>query len=298
MLIVALGCIAASIGLLVFLLAGRLAPAAVPVPATGPEEMIGDVAGPDEISPLFSRFAGLTRKLTSGSYSERLQHRLDVAGNPRGWAGERVLAYKGLGLLAGLVLGALIGAHHGMLIVVGAAALGAAGFFAPDMWIRSMGERRNELVIRELPDATDMMTVCVEAGLGFDAALSRVARTMPGPVAEEFARVLQEMQFGLSRAESLRAMNARTDVSQLRNFATALVQASELGISVGDVLREQARELRIKRRQRAEEKAQKLPVKILMPLIICLMPALFVVALGPAGLAIMHAFSGGTFFGG
>jgi tight adherence protein C len=261
MLIVALGCIAGSIGLLVFLLAGRLAPAAVAVPADLPEEIAADVAAPEEVSALLNRFAGLTRKLTPASYADRLQHRLDVAGNPRGWAAERVLALKGVGLVAGLVLGALIGARHGVLLALFAAVLGAAGFLAPDMWIRSLGERRNERVIRELPDATDMMTVCVEAGLGFDAALSRVARTMPGPVAEEFARVLQEMQFGLSRAEALRAMNARTDVAQLRNFATALVQASELGISVGDVLREQARELRIKRRQRAEEKAQKLPVK-------------------------------------
>jgi tight adherence protein C len=136
-----------------------------------------------------------------------------------------------------------------------------------------------------------MLTVCVEAGLGFDAALARVARNLEGPMAEECARVLQEMQFGLSRTEALRALANRTDVPEIKIFVSALIQASELGISVGVVLREQAKEMRVRRRQRAEEKAQKLPVKILLPLITCLLPAMFVVVLGPAAIKIVHTFA-------
>jgi tight adherence protein C len=145
-----------------------------------------------------------------------------------------------------------------------------------------------------LPDAVDMMTVCVEAGLGFDAALSRVALNVEGPIASEFARVLQEMQFGMSRTEALRSMVNRTDVAEIRTFVSSMIQSSELGISVGNVLREQAREMRVRRRQRAEEKAQKLPVKILFPLLLCMLPAMFVVVIGPAGINILKTLSGFT----
>jgi tight adherence protein C len=133
-----------------------------------------------------------------------------------------------------------------------------------------------------------MLTVCVEAGLGFDSALARVARQLDGPIAAECARVLQEMQIGKSRSEALRAMADRSAVPELRTFVSALVQSAELGISVGNVLREQAKEMRLKRRQWAEERAQKLPVKIIFPLIVCLLPALFVVVLGPAAINIFH----------
>jgi tight adherence protein C len=150
-----------------------------------------------------------------------------------------------------------------------------------------MGEKRQIEILKGLPDALDMMVVCVEAGLGFDAALSRVALNLEGPMASECARVLQEMQFGKSRTEALRAMVDRTDVTELRTFVSAIIQSAELGISVGIVLREQAREMRIRRRQRAEEQAQKLPVKILLPLITCLLPAMFIVVLGPA---VIHIF--------
>jgi tight adherence protein C len=153
-----------------------------------------------------------------------------------------------------------------------------------------LGQRRQEQLRRGLPDAIDMMTVCVEAGLGFEAALSRVARNLTGPFAEECARVLQEMQIGLSRSQALRAMIDRTDVPELRSFVTAVVQSGELGISIGDVLREQSHQMRVVRRQRAEEKAQKLQVKLLFPLITCLLPAMFVVILGPALLQIMNFF--------
>lgn len=296
MLLTGMFCLAGAIGLMAYLLLARVAPAggtpAIVTPGRATEDRTSSA-----LAPLYARLGRLAGKLTPKGYERRLQHRLDLAGNPRGWHAQRVLALKALGLLLGLALGSLAGAHHGGLAVALAGVLGVAGFFFPDAVVRNLGERRHNRIVIGLPDATDMMTVCVEAGLGFDAALGRVARTLSGPVAEEFARVLQEMQFGLSRAEALRAMSARTDVVELRTFATALVQSSELGISVGDVLREQAREMRVKRRQRAEERAQKLPVKMLMPLIVCLLPSLFVVVLGPALLNVVHAFSGGGYLG-
>ena len=154
------------------------------------------------------------------------------------------------------------------------------------------GLKRQARIQALLPDALDMLTVCVEAGLGFDAALSQVARNTNGPLAAEFARALQEMQIGTSRSQALRAMVARTTVSELRSFVSALIQAGDLGISVAAVLREQAREMRLRRRQRAEEKAQKVPIKILFPLIFCLFPALFVVVIGPGVITISHSLLG------
>jgi pilus assembly protein TadC len=144
---------------------------------------------------------------------------------------------------------------------------------------------------KSLPDVLDTLTICVEAGQGFDGALAQVARNGRGPMAGEAARVLQEMRIGKSRSEALRAMANRTSVPELRGFASAVVHASDLGVPVGQVLREQAREMRMRRRQRAEEQAQKVPIKILFPTLFCLFPALFVVILGPGVINILHAFA-------
>src|SRR3954471_8683218 len=145
---------------------------------------------------------------------------------------------------------------------------------------------------RELPDALDLLTISVEAGLGFDAALSQVARNTEGPLAQELARVLQEMQIGLRRSAALRALGERNSLPDLRSFVSAMVQADAFGIPVGQVLRVQSSEIRVKRRQWAEEAAQKVPVKILVPLIFCILPCLFIAVLGPAGIQIMNSFSG------
>ena len=204
------------------------------------------------------------------------------------------MAFKGAGLVLGALIGGLLGLKHGVGLIIFPIAGCAVGFFVADVLIRNIGQKRQTEIQKGLPDALDMMTVCVEAGLGFDSALSRVALNLEGPMAEECARVLQEMQFGMSRSEALRSLVNRTDVSELRTFVSSLVQSSELGISIGIVLREQAKEMRIRRRQRAEEKAQKLPVKILMPLITCLLPAMFVIILGPAIIQIFHTLGGLT----
>jgi tight adherence protein C len=132
----------------------------------------------------------------------------------------------------------------------------------------------------------------VEAGLGFDAALGQVVRSTEGPLAQEIARMLQEMQVGVSRADALRAMAERNDVEELRGFVLAMVQAEQFGVSISKVLRSQAKQLRLKRRQRAEEKAMKVPVKILFPLIFCILPAMFVVLLGPGIIRVMQEFFG------
>jgi tight adherence protein C len=243
------------------------------------------------VPSLFKRMASIAGKLTPSDYAQRLQGRLDRAGNPRGWTADRAQAFKGFGLVAGVILGALFGTKHGPVgLVLAPVVLGAFLFFLPDIMVNNRGQKRQLDLQKGLPDALDMMTVAVEAGLGFDAAMARVARNLEGPVAAEFARVLQEMQFGLSRIEALRSMVERTDLPELRRFVSAIVQSSELGISIGGVLREQSHEMRVLRRQRAEEKAQKLQVKILLPLITCLLPAMFIVILGPAAIKIMGFF--------
>jgi tight adherence protein C len=243
------------------------------------------------LAPVVGGLRRLALRLSPQGTAEKLQHRLDVAGNPGGWTVERVLAAKGLGLVALGSFGALVGMRSPVGFVVLAAAGAAVGFFVPNVLLYNAGTKRQDAVRRSLPDALDMLTVSVEAGLGFDAALSQVARNTDGPLAGEFFRVLQEMQIGKSRAEAFRAVAARTTVPELRAFTGALVQADHLGIPVASVLREQAQEMRLKRRQRAEERAQKVPVKILFPLIFCIFPALFVVIIGPGALKIVEAFS-------
>ena len=169
-----------------------------------------------------------------------------------------------------------------------------AGFFAPNMYLYQVGYDRTQKIQRAVPDALDLLTISVESGLGFDAALSQVARNTDGPLAEEFARVLQEMQIGLGRGPALRAMGERTSVPDFKGFVSAMVQADALGIPMSTVLRVQSREIRTKRRQRAEEQAQQVAVKILIPLIFCILPCLFIVVLGPAGIGMLSSFAGGA----
>ncbi|MEI8411419.1 MULTISPECIES: type II secretion system F family protein [unclassified Kribbella] len=225
-------------------------------------------------------------RLSPSGIGTTLQRRLDLAGNPSGWTPDRILAAKGLGLFILGGAGALYGLRTIGLLIVGGAVAATAGFFLPDILLYNAGAKRQEKIQKALPDALDMLTVCVEAGLGFDAALAQVARNTTGPLAAEFSRVLQEIQIGKSRSQALRAMTDRTTVPELRSFVSALVQAGELGITIADVLREQAKEMRLRRRQRAEEKAQKVPVKILFPLVFCLFPSMFIVILGPGAISI------------
>jgi tight adherence protein C len=249
--------------------------------------------GRTAIMPVSNRMTQLGRAATPGTALARLRRWLDYAGNPPYWTVDRVFEVKGLGLIAfglvGAVIGLLFGSGLGALVggLIGA----AGGFFAPDLVVYQLAYNRQEKIARTLPDMLDTLTVSVEAGLGFDAALSQLTRYGKGPVAGEFARVLQEMQIGRSRVDALRGLGQRTNITELRSFCAIVVQATELGVPIANVLREQSREMRIRRRQRAEEMAQKVPIKILFPLIFCLFPAIFIVVLGPGIINILQFFS-------
>ena len=245
--------------------------------------------------PLLARSQRMGRRLTPEDASERIREKLELAGNPHGWTVERVMAGKVVGfvlaLVGSLVLALLLGV--GFLPTLGLVVLASlAGYNAPNMYLYQQTYDRADKLQRALPDAIDLLTISVESGLGFDAACAQVARNTDGPLADEFARLLQEMQIGRGRAEALRSLGERTNLPDLRSFVSAMVQADSFGIPVGQVLRVQSSEIRIKRRQWAEEQAQKVPVKILVPLIFCILPCLFVAVLGPAGISIMNNFSG------
>jgi tight adherence protein C len=247
------------------------------------------------LGPLTDRFERAGRRLTPDERLERIRGRLDLAGNPEGWDVDRILGLKALGLFAGLAVGVILPPVFGAGvrgIVLAGLALALLGWFGPTMWIYQVGYTRTEQIRRELPDALDMLTISVEAGLAFDAALAQVARNSDGPLAKELFRVLQEMNIGTGRIDALRALAERTDVDELKIFVGAMVQADGFGIPIAKVLRVQSREMRVKRSQRAEKRAQQVPVKILFPLIFCIMPALFIVVLGPAGIKIFEQFRG------
>ncbi len=249
------------------------------------------------IGPVLDKSLSIGKKFAPRDQNDRIRQKIEIAGNPPGWTPDRVTSMKFLGLVLflaiGLMVSLLLGFGLGLLLVVciGAAVL---GFFAPNLYLYQLGYDRTQKMQRALPDALDLLTISVESGLGFDAALSQVARNTDGPLAEEFARVLQEMQIGMGRSAALRALGDRTHVDEVKQFASAMVQADQLGIPISQVLRVQSREIRVKRRQRAEEQAQKVAVKILMPLIFFILPCLFIAVLGPAGITIIEAFSGRT----
>lgn len=241
--------------------------------------------------PVLKGTRSLGERLSPAGTAGRLQKNLDFAGNPAAWTVERILGLKGAALLVGALLGAVFGGLgiKGLLF----AALGAAvGFWLPDLLVYNVGLKRQLAIRRSLADALDMLTVCVEAGLGFDSAMMHVARNVDGPLAGEFARVLQEVQIGKSRREAFEALAARTNVDELNTFVSALSQADRMGIPIANVLREQSKEMRLIRRQRAEEQAQKVTVKIVFPVLLCIFPSIFVVILGPAAMNIAKLFIG------
>jgi tight adherence protein C len=255
---------------------------------TAPQAMQRQVTPPFAdrvVQPVLESVNRLGRAATPATQREKIRLRLDQAGNPVGWDVDRVLSFKVIaavvvGLLA-VVVTVLFGWGFGPalgLLIVGA----ALGFFLPNIILYDQVQRRAQQIQKDLPNALDLLTVSVEAGLAFDAALAQVSRNTTGPMADEFTRVLQEMQIGMGRTDAIRAMGERSTVPDLKSFATAMVQADVFGIPIAEVLRVQAKEMRVKRRQRAEEKAQKVPVKILFPLIFLILPALFVIILGPA----------------
>jgi len=248
------------------------------------------------LAPLLGKLNGIGKRLTPADYAERIQHKLDVAGNPPGWTVDRIISLKVVGIGVGALIGLLLALMLKLTLLQDFLAVGVGavvGYYGPNLWLYQKGYDRTQQMQRDLPDALDLLTISVEAGLGFDAALSQVARNTKGPLADEFARVLQEMQIGLGRSRALRALGERSVLPDLRQFTGAMVQADAFGIPIGQVLRVQAGEIRLKRRQRAEEAAQKIPVKIMIPLVLFILPCLFVAVIGPAVINLMGVFGGG-----
>jgi tight adherence protein C len=234
---------------------------------------------------------GLGSKLITRKGKTRLQRNALYAGKNDPGAFDGLVLRKLLFLVIGMALGFLIGYALGGLWWIAFPVLTVFGFFVPDLLIYNEGLKRDEEIGKRLPDALDMLNLCVESGLSFTAAMSQVAANQTGPVADEFNIALQEMQFGRSRGQALAAMGGRTRQEDVQRFVSAMLQVDKIGVPVAVVLREQAKEMRAKRFSRAREQAQKVPVKILMPLMLCFLPALFVIILGPAVYSIVQVFS-------
>lgn len=237
--------------------------------------------------------AKLVDGLTPAGTVARLDRLASRAGRPADWPVSKLVAAKlvltalagGLGLLVITARGTTLNIALVVLVTV-------VAYFVPELLLYSRGQERQAAISLELADTLDQMTIAVEAGLGFESAMSRAGKNGKGPLAEELVRTLQDIAVGQPRREAYLALAERTGVPDLRRFISAVVQADAYGVSIADVLRTQAQEMRLKRRQRAEEKAMQIPVKVIFPLILCILPTLFIVLLGPAVMDMIAAFGG------
>lgn len=302
-LTLALICVVAAVGLVVFGIGMQLAERAdirtslrrvggYEIQDTRDKELLESL-GKRTVAPMWSSLVGFGRRVTPVGYIDSIRTKLNRAG----WADPSSLDTFLVVKIAGVVL-AFISVFV-VLVVVGMSGLVgwltagvAATIFAmgPDIVLDRKVESRVYQMRIALPEVLDLLVISVEAGLGFEQALDRVVDNVPGPLTDEFARMLGEVRAGSSRSEAMRALEKRVDVPEVRTFILAMLQADTFGVSIAKVLRTQADEMRVKRRQLAEEKAQKAPVKMLIPMVFCIFPALFVVVLGPAALDILDAF--------
>ncbi len=249
------------------------------------EQEMADDIGSRILAPIGRATVDLVRKYTPVGYVENLARKTVLAGSPAGYEIDRLLVLKVLGAASGLLwvplIFGLLG-MHGLLAFVMLGVLWAGSFLGPDISLnRKIEERQHEIAVA-LPDVLDLLVISVEAGLGFEQAVERTGTAVPGPLSDEFRRLLQETRMGATRADALRAMDERTQVEELRSFILAMLQADAFGVSIARILRTQADEMRIRRRLAAEEMAEKAPIKMLFPLVFCIFPAVFVVVLGPA----------------
>jgi tight adherence protein C len=247
------------------------------------------------IEPTAVFIAALARAALPDKYVEKTQAKLVVAGRGQPEEADRFLVFHVLSVVAVPILWYVVWSDtsvRGIDLVAIFALLALAGIVGPDAWLNRVIEDRQMTIRKKLPDVLDLLVISVEAGLGFEQALARAVTMVPGPLSEEFARMLGEMRAGSSRADALTALDTRTGVREVRSFVLALKQADVFGVSIGAILRNQAADMRIRRHQLAQEEAQKAPVKMLFPMVFCIMPALFVITAGPAFLNIFHAFSG------
>lgn len=272
-------------GLFVFLLFPKSAKREV----TEEGASAGPQLGPVQQGSIGARLVAAAPK----GYIGWLEKQVIFAGRPNGWTPNALAVWKIVLPIVAVLLSMLVISRTGpqQLMVLLAIFVTVLAFFLPDVLINSRAHDRQEAISAALPDTLDQMTIAVEAGLGFDAAMAKSARGGKGPLSEELVRVLQDMSIGRTRRDSFHELEQRTNSEDLRRFSRAVVQADAYGIALGDVLRVQASEMRLKRRQRAEEQAQKVTVKILFPLIFCLLPVLFIVVMTPAIAGAIEAFS-------
>ncbi len=245
------------------------------------------------LKPLAARLSGFVSQVTSTSFSQQTEKRLALAGNPGGLRTADWLGVKAVGAIVGALLFFLL------FVIVGFMGLPLVlqfvmipiglmfGYTIPEFWLGGRVRRRQKEILLMIPDALDLLTISVRAGLGFDGALAKVVEKLKGPLTEEFRRALAEIRVGKARRDALRDIVPRTEVQALTNFIGAIIQAEQLGVSISKVLQVQSEQLRIERRQRAEEQAARAPIKMLFPLVGCIFPSLFIVILGPALILIM-----------
>lgn len=245
------------------------------------------------IKPIGDKLSDTISNITPGGMKAKINEKLTTAGNPMGMAASQWILIKIIFFL--LVTGGAVTTVvfirkplSNMILILGISVIIA--YMLPKLILVQITKRRKEDIIKALPDVLDLLTVSVEAGLGFDGAISRLVDKIEGPVSKEFGRVLNEIRMGRSRRESLKEMSERCKVMDLTTFVGAIVQADELGVGIGNVLRIQSKQMRQKRRQRAQEKAMKAPIKMLFPLVLFIFPTIFSVLLGPALIKIMNEF--------
>jgi tight adherence protein C len=240
------------------------------------------------LRPFAKRLSGSVSRVTSSSFTERTEKRLALAGNPGDMRVADWLGIKAIGTIVGGILFFLLFVVlnvMGLPFVLGVVMTGVGallGYTLPEFWLGGRVRKRQHAILLMIPDALDLLTISVRAGLGFDSALGKVVEKLPGPLSDEFRRALAEVRVGKQRRDALRDIVARTEVTPLTNFIGAIIQAEQLGVSISKVLQVQSEQLRIERRQRAEEAAAKAPIKMLFPLVGCIFPSLFIVILGPA----------------
>lgn len=251
--------------------------------------------------PIIRSVGQMTTRFTPEAALEATQHKLDLAGNPgnldpKMFMAIRIIASVGLGFV--LLLAFSLAPEPNWIQNLGLAGLFVAlGYYLPDLWLSSKITRRQDEVVKALPDALDLLTVCVEAGLGFDAALGKLTEKWENDLALAFGRVLQEVRLGKTRREALRDMSYRLDVPDVTSFIAAVLQAEQLGVSMGKILRIQSDQMRMKRRQRAEQKAHQAPIKMLFPMALLIFPTIWLVLLGPAVLLLKNSALSGILGG-
>jgi tight adherence protein C len=246
------------------------------------------------LRPLAAGLSGRMSKVASSSFQEKAEKRLALAGNPGNLRVADWLGIKAVVAIIGAILFIFLFGVLGLMslppvlrILMGAVGL-MFGYTIPEFWLGGRVRKRQHLILLQIPDTLDLLTISVRAGLGFDAALAKVVEKLEGPLVDEFRRALAEVRVGKARRDALRDIVPRTEVIPLTNFIGAIIQAEQLGVSISKVLQVQSEQLRIERRQRAEEMAAKAPIKMLFPLVGCIFPSLFIIILGPAIILIMQ----------